>query len=197
MSTNPMDANQERRRHARVDDDIVLFWREVGPEEIQEAFAQQEEPFDFFSPSAQIKLLSLETGELSQRIGQDQPVLAEYLKILERQVDILSRAIEGKQDKNEHIPTRYVNLSASGLAFTADVELPQGVLLELKILLPPTLTSIVAYGRVVDSIPNEEYEPGSFSMGVDFIRLRDRDHEVLKRHVARRQALFREQPRPH
>ena len=196
MPTNPMDANQERRRHARVDDDIVLFWREVVSEEIPEALVHTEDPFDF-SLSSQIKLLSLETRELSHRIGQDQPLLAEYLEILGRQVDILSRAIEGKQDRATHLPTRYVNLSASGLAFIADVEIPQGVLLELKMLLPPSLTSILAYGQVVDSIPNEEYEPGSYSMGVDFIRLRDRDREVLVRHVARRQALFREQPEPY
>ncbi len=77
------------------------------------------------------------------------------------------------------------------------VDFPEGVLLELKMTLPPSLTSIVAYGRVVDSMPHDESEPGSFSMGVDFIRLKEQDRETLIKHVARRQALFREQKRPH
>lgn len=196
MSIPSLETFQERRRHVRIDDDIVLSWREVSPDEIPETLVHEGDSLDYFPLSTQIKLLSLETGELLQRIGQDQPLLAEYLKILDRQVDILSRAIDGKQDKAANLPTRYVNLSASGLAFTADVDYPQGVLLELKIILPPSLTSIIAYGRVVDSMPHDEDEPGSFSMGVDFIRLNDHDRELLIRHVARRQALFREQPRP-
>jgi hypothetical protein len=46
-------------------------------------------------------------------------------------------------------------------------------------------------------MPNDEYEPNSYSMGVDFIRLREQDRDVLIRHVARRKALFRESPRSH
>ncbi len=198
MPTLPsMETFQERRRHVRVDDDIVLSWREVTPEEIPDTLEHEEDAFDYLPLSAQIKLLSLETGDLLHRIGQDQPLLAEYLKILDRQIGILTRAIDGKEDRPPSLPTRYVNLSAAGLAFTADVGFPQGVLLELQMILPPSLTRIVAYGRVVDSMPHDEHEPGSFSMGVDFILMRERDQEILIRHVARRQALFREQPKPH
>jgi len=197
MPTQSTDTFQERRRHVRVDDDIVLIWREVAPDEIPEAIDQEAIPIDF-PLFTQIKLLSLETGELLQRIGQDQPLLAEYLKIMELKIDILSQALDSKQDKLPgNLPTRYVNLSAAGLAFITDVEFQQGTLLELKMILPPSLAHIIAYGRVVDSMPNDEYEPDSYSMGVDFIRLREQDRDVLIRHVARRKALFRESPRSH
>jgi hypothetical protein len=186
---------EDRRRHERVNDDIVLYWQEVNSEDINESYFLQGESPSFFSLPTQIKLklLNQETSTLLQQIGHEHPLLLEYFKILEHKIDILAREVTKQTSPTGKLPSRYVNLSAAGLAFVTDTEYTNGVLLELKMVLPPNLVGIVAYGRVVDSIPNDDHAPNSFSTGVDFIRLRDADRELLRRHVARRQKLVMKQ----
>lgn len=189
LSHNPVA--RERRRHMRIDDDIVLHWREVKPEEVPEELSREHEHRIRFPLASQMKLLSRETNELLHRIAQENALLAEYLRTLERKIDALARTLIAHEPPSPPHALQHVNLSATGLAFVTDSQIPKGVLLELNMILPPTLVNIVAYGRVVDSIPSYEHGTINFSMGVDFIRLRDRDRQLLIRHVARRQALFR------
>lgn len=184
---------RERRRHPRVDDDIVLMCRQVKAEEVPEKLTHEENPPFLFPLASQLNLLGLEANYSFKSIEETHPVLAEYLKSLERRIDILARAISVMEEISNH-PTQFVNLSASGLAFVAEKRYPIGVLLELKMILPITLHCIMAYGRVVDSSPNDNDGLVSYSTGVEFIRLKDDDRERLIRHVARRRALFRKTP---
>ena len=93
MSLINEEMDQELRRHARVDDDIVLYWREASPGELSEGLDRDKLTATISSLSSQIDLLNLETGNLLQGIEQIHPVLAEYLKVLERKIDALARAV--------------------------------------------------------------------------------------------------------
>lgn len=190
MSANNEDVGQEERRgHARIDDDVILNWRGVQPDEIPEPLTRVDVPI--FSRSTQISLLDFETGNLLKFIGQEDALLAEYLNILEQKLDIVADAVvDGQEDLQIHTP-RHVNISVSGLAFLSEEKIPLGTLLELKIMLSSVLDGIVAYGRVIYCIHYEGKEPCCYRLGVGFIKMHEADMKQLDRHIKRRQAWAR------
>jgi hypothetical protein len=189
LSNEIVIENHERRRHGRIDDEIVMFWREVNPDEIPEEVDKDQMPDADYPLSSQMKLLSLETAELLKRIGRTNPLLAEYLTVLERKIDALASEVIVKDNFTHCHSTRHVNLSASGLAFLTEKEYALGTLLEVKMVFSPTLTSIVAYGRVIYCIHYDDDKPLSHRIGVGFIRLHDYDREMLIGRVSSRLAL--------
>ncbi len=192
ISNEVVVPNCERRRHERIDDEMVMFWREIKPDEIPEDIASHDTHSSDFSLSSQVKLLSLEMAELLKKIGRGNPMLADYLKLMDRKIDTLASSIIVKDDFSNCHTTRHVNLSASGLAFLSDREYPLGTFLELKMVFTPALTSIIAYGRVIYCIHYDDDKPLSHRIGVGFIRLHDYDREVLSGRVSSRQT--HEQP---
>jgi len=190
--------NSERRRHDRVDDEIMMYWKVVKPEDIPEEISKDWEmipdgiPMEISnnaetvaecSLASQIKLLSLETSELLKRIGSTDPLLAKYFTVLERKVDALASAVIVQDEINQNHSTHYVNLSVSGVAFLTAEGYPIGTLLELEMVFLPTLTSVVAYGRVIYCIRYSGEKLLSHRIGVGFIRLHYYDREMLERHV--------------
>jgi len=201
--------NSERRRHDRIDDEIMMYWKVVKPEEIPDEISQDWEAVPNEIPdeisnitesvaecslSSQIKLLSSETSELLKRIGQANPLLAKYLTVLERKIDVLASAVVIQDDINQNHSTHYVNLSVSGVAFLTAEGYPIGTLLELEMVFLPTLTSVIAYGRVIYCIRYSGEKLLSHRVGVGFIRLHYYDREMLARHVESRKDQGKETP---
>ena len=187
ISNEVVIQNKERRRHDRIDDEMVMFWREINSDEIPEDISAHPTQTSDFSLSSQIKLLSLEMGPLLKKIGRANPLMAEYLTLMDRKIDALASSIIVKDHLTHCHTTRHVNLSASGLAFLTEKEYALGTLLELKMVFSPTLTSIVAYGRVIYCIHYDDDKPLSHRIGVGFIRLHDYDRELLSGRVSSRQ----------
>ncbi len=197
MSEEAVIQPQDRRRCERIEDDVLLFWREVKPEEIPEGEADDTFPVEDFTLASQIKLLSLETAALLKRIERADPALAEYLATLERKVDTLADAVLGKDNFRHCHSTRHLNLSASGLAFLTEQEYHLGTLLELRMVFSNKTASIAAYGRVIYCIHYDDDKPLSYRIGVGFIRLQDADRERLAGHVSDRQTQHKEMRATH
>jgi hypothetical protein len=188
MSPNKRHISRERRSFPRVDDNIVLMWRRVEPLDIPDELPHDENHLFFYPLESQLNLLGLESSYLLKPIREQSPLLAEYLKNLEQKIDILARTISVMDEVASH-PTRSVNLSASGIAFLTDAACHKDTLLEIKMILPPTLQVIVAYARVVDCTSDDDH--GVYTLAATFIRMKDYDRDHLIRHVARRQAVLR------
>ena len=93
-------------------------------------------------------------------------------------------------------PASAVNLSASGMAFNAPEPTEIGTLLELKILLP-FFTGLILYAEVVACeklLPKGGQAP-VFQTRVTFQHLRERERDVLIRHVIQRQSEYLRQQR--
>jgi len=179
---------RERRSHARVDDNIVLMWRPVKPEEVPGEICRENNHMFFYPLASQLRMLRQDSTQLLAAIKENSPLLAEYLQNLERQFDVLASAIRVMDEVSGHTP-QAVSLSASGIAFLTDKPLPVNTFLELKMILPPALHSIMAYGRVVDFTANDDVN--SYTVGVGFVRLNEYERKYLIRHVARRQILLK------
>ncbi len=187
----PTHQTEERRRFFRVEDEIVLVYRPIAPEDMPDPSQFQNQVLDPFSLTSTLEYLTQESHAHLRRIERDNPDVAEYLKTLERKIDVLAQALMISNNRLVDQPTRKVNLSAAGIAFDADQPIAEGGLLELKMVLPPSLVGIVTFGRVVYCSPCEGEK--SWRVGVDFLSMREQDREVLIRHVVKRQlALLRE-----
>ena len=84
------------------------------------------------------------------------------------------------------VGTEYVNISGSGMKFTADQMYGTGDIIALRIFLPlVSSTWITVLGKVVSSteLPTE----GGYSTAVHFVGLPESDREMIIRYVFKRQ----------
>lgn len=181
------DVEKERRRYFRIEDEIILFFREIAPDEIPDNRSPREFPLDSFALSASLDLLTQESRKLLRRVERDSPEIGDFLKVLERKIDLIARTfLNYEANLPEQCPQR-VNLSASGLSFDVDKPCAAGKVLEIKMVLQPELVGLTAYGRVVYCKKNAPSSELPYQISVDFVGLRDSDRELLIRHVVRRQ----------
>lgn len=183
MSREPaQDPSAERRRYFRIEDNIILFFHEFeGPQ------VKSPEPSrDSFSLSAELDLLTLEAHSLLRKIERDYPGVAELLSILEQKVDLIARTLLAADPALSRQPTRRVSLSASGLAFESEESFALGTLLDLRMVLPPTMVGVQTLGRVV-YYQQSRGELPIYQVAVDFVDLSEKDRELLIRHVVRKQ----------
>ncbi len=187
---SPNSAN-ERRRYFRVEDEIVLAYRPMASDELQESEDARRRLADTFSLTANLDYLSQQSKTQLHRIQRSNPDVADYLETLEKKIDLVARALVMSHSEFVDQPTCHVNLSATGIAFDAREALKEGETLELKLVVPPSLAGIVVYGKVVYC---QEKGGGGFRVGVDFTGIQESDQEFLIRHVVKRQmAELREQ----
>lgn len=184
LPTDNSESGRERRRYFRIEEHVILVFREIEAEAVPVDSSFREVVLDPFALGSQLELLSLESRALMRRIERDEPDIAEYLKLLERKIELIARSIvSAETDLADHSP-REVNLSASGMAFLSDNAYTPGQVLELKLALLPNLLGVAAYGRVIYCRKQTQ----GYRIGVDFIGLSERDRELLIRHITKRQS---------
>lgn len=179
---------RERRAHPRVDDNVIIFWRHIETNQIPNSHDYDDEVLFFFPDESKINLLKHESLQLLEKIKHLNPLLGEYLELQEHRFDILAKSIQVNEEIAAY-PPQAVNISASGIAFLCDSHYPVNAILELKIILPTSMHSIIAYGKVVDVNKNEG--GSGYTLGVHFVKLSEYDLDHLVRHVARRRALLK------
>ena len=94
-------------------------------------------------------------------------------------------------------PTKPVNLSAGGLALDSAETLDLGTQVEIKLLLLPSYTGVVAFGEVIGVVASEDNPAYPHRLRINFSHIRDSDRDALIRHILRRQGemLRRERER--
>jgi hypothetical protein len=81
-----------------------------------------------------------------------------------------------------------VTLSGGGICFGVDREYPQNALLELRIVLLPSMVGILSVGKVVScqqAFPALSASP--WNMAVEYRDIREADRDLLVKHVMNRQ----------
>ncbi len=183
--------DKERRRYFRVEDSVILHWRPIGeqelpddPQAIEAALADDEREM-----AERLMTRDPADAELLRGIAEHQPEVASYLERLEQRLANLAHTLLIAGDALPATPTHDVDISASGIGFEADEPLPEGQLIELKLVVFPSYLGILTYGRVVRSEPLEPDQEGRrrFHVGTHFTVIRDADREALIQHILRRQ----------
>lgn len=175
--------DRERRRYFRIEDEVGLRVTPIPAAEEARAIDAFED--ERSHASLMNELRALRDAHLPQRRSLEYkfPTVATYVRLLEKQIDLLAQAI-GDDDGYAADPDTAVNLSAQGLCFDRDEPLEIGSLVELKLTLFPDLTHIRTLARVIRS-----EEPSDKGTAVELTHLREADKEAIVRHVHTLQRL--------
>ncbi len=182
------ESAMERRNFFRVDDSVNMGYQIVSQENIPDRIEDMEVEGNFTVMSGIASINQNMAGIMHRIEDQDQDVAA-YLKAINNKIDILGRALLANDNELTEQPAQPVNLSASGLAFYTSVQLDAEVFLELKLLLMPSFTGIITFGEVVGCDRVDEPADGfNYLTRVNFMHMREKDRDLLIRHVIKRQS---------
>lgn len=180
--------DKDRRRFFRIDDEVNLFYKIIDEQTVITASQLTDDLLSNCSLVTALDMLDQESKLIMYRIEKNEPEIAEYLKVLESKITIVSQAVLMHENDMSESTMRKANISASGLAFDNEVEIKQGEFLEIKLLLTSCLAVITIHAKVVYCKKNtQESDEMSFQIGVDYFDLKDQDREVLIKHVVKRQ----------
>ncbi len=183
--------HSERRRFFRIKDEILLFYKLLDNGEIPADKSFKEQTVDPFSLTAALSHLTEDTRVQLKLLEKNYPDVSAYLKILDRKINLIAQSVLLNDKSMEGQASKEVDLSASGLAFCSENRIEVGSILELKMILPPSLVAVITYGNVVHCEPKEASDAvdPSYNIGVDFLNIEEQDRELLIRHIVKRQMV--------
>jgi hypothetical protein len=181
MRENNMEQT-ERRRYFRIDDEVILAWRNLTTEE-KNMRLQQFMLGEIEYPDATRLYLSLESdiNSLVQLLHPKDPQVAKAISLLNRKINLVSRGAPTSATQHTLLEQQAepVNISACGIAFMADQPLPLWGDIQIEMILIPEKTYILCYGVIVGC----EHVAKRFRVNVDFVAMREDDRERLIQHI--------------
>lgn len=187
----------ERREFCRIEDEVALRYRAVTEDDVAGLSRKMQEALpDRFTAAATFAATSQKMAGLLRTIQRDSYELASFLEAIDNKLNMLAQLFVTEELEIDDRPACRVNMSANGMAFHTDTRFETGQLLELRIVLFPSLTGILTIGRVVHcqscADENEEYP---YLVAVEFHNLREEDQDILVKHILTRQLDARRQQR--
>lgn len=183
------DRNSERRNYFRVDDEVILQYRQVL-EDAARASSRSEEgaPADGFNLGSRFAALSQGLIPLMRTIKSESATTARYLAAIDKKLDILAQVLLKQELAEADNLIRKVNLGAGGIAFISKNLLETGSFLELRMILLPEMIGLTIFGQVVVSGLCESDSPGlQYRTAVEFVELHESDRDLIVSHVRRRE----------
>jgi hypothetical protein len=185
----------ERREYFRIDDSIRVSYNVIEADAVPADIDEQVEN-DRFSVMTRLQAISQHLSAAFHRIEQRDPDVADYLKALDEKINLLGQSFLAEEKALLGEPSRPVNLSAGGLAMDVAEQLAVGDRVEVKLLLLPSYTGVLAYGEVVGVEANTKPEAGyPYHVRINFTLIRGVDQDALIRHIMRRQGEMLRQRR--
>ncbi len=191
-NTTMADSSAERRNFFRIDDSVSMSYQQISEQELDDRIGSMEMELEGnFTVMGSIASINQNMAGIMHRIEGDEPDIAAYLKAINNKIDILGRALLSTANEIAEQPAQPVNLSASGMAFYSSNPIDAGAVLELRLLLMPSFTGIITFCEVVGCDRVADAEEGfSFFTRVNFTHMREKDRDLLIRHVIKRQGEF-------
>ncbi len=182
-----LDAESDRRDYFRVDDKVFIEYEVVSDHQMSVG-VQELARGSSGELGLSAALLRME-GELTAVLSTMEPKAPEAARaigLINNKINALVSLLPVLQNPENNLltkPVRRCNLSASGIAFPNNEELPTGTKLLLRMVLPPSYYYVVAYAEVIRCTPARKLkEGGKYNVAVRFTFLLDRYREILIRH---------------
>jgi len=176
---------EDRRRFFRIDDAVNLYYRIVDEQTVIAASNTSNDVLSSCSLVTALEVLGQESRSILYRIEKKEPEIAEYLKLMDSKINLLSQAVLQQNNDLSEGSVCNTNLSASGLSIEVDKPIKAGEFIEVKLFLSSCVAVILLYGKVVYCKENSGSSP--YQIGVDYINLKDEDREILIKHIVKRQ----------
>lgn len=188
MNHTNTNTTDNRRRFFRIDDEVNLQYKIVDAQIALNDNKENTESLSSCSIVTTLDRLSEEAKLIMLRVRKIQPEVAEYLKILDTKIDLISQEAIRQHNNLAEENIRNANISATGLAFENNVEIEKGELLEIKLLLTSFSTVIVVYGQVIycKNVDTED-DTMPYLVGIDYVNINEQDREILIKHVVKKQ----------
>ena len=187
MSNQDVD---DRREYYRIEDTIALDFSLIS---IAEAHASEplHDNSPLFNLLSELHLMDFESQHLLRHISERDRTLANYLKVMNKRIDLLGQAVAQSLLRDIGAPRR-VSISEGGISFNHHKAVPAGSHLALKMVLMPQALGLLLRAQVVHC---QRREDGQFEIGTEFEALTDTQRQLVARHILQKQALERRQAR--
>jgi hypothetical protein len=181
--------SDERREYFRIADEIVLDYRPIGGEEVDQLIeSMRSRMVDRFTAASSFAATSRQMAHLVHKLQVESPELARCLQAIDQKLNTIAQLFVSEEMALKDRPTREVTLSAGGVAFRTEEELGVGSLLELRMVLFPSLVGILTVSRVVQCNKCADADASfPWEVAVEYEHLRESDRELLVRHVMARE----------
>lgn len=181
--------SDERREYFRIDDEIALDYRPIDEGEVEGLSERIHAPFaDRFTVASSFTATSRQMAQALHKVQNQSPELVRCLQAIDQKLNMLAQLYVSEEMHLDQQPTREVNLSAGGLAFRSRDAIDTGTLLEMRMVLFPSLVGILNLSRVIHCEPIDDGNAQfPWQVAVNFEQLRETDRELLVRHVMARQ----------
>lgn len=188
-----MKKNEENQReYFRVTDTVGLGYHPVSRAVAMDAHSDLDDHM-----SAQFRIMSelhhieLESRYILRVIADKDRNVADYLRILDRRIDLLAKLVTQGKDGISDLPTQTANLSEGGIEFCADEQLEAGSFVALRLVLLPAHTALLLFGKIAHSDPESGSDPQKFVTGAEFVRESEAERQILARHILQLQLAQR------
>jgi len=177
------EEEQERRRFFRIDDELALSYRLVSDDETNITGGLKDAESTLVSLASELEKMNEVSRIHLRQVEKESPEAARYFSFIEEKINLLAHHMIRESDELFVKTARPVNLSGSGVSFTADSELLVNSCVEVKFILRPSLANITSLANVISCRPDGE----KFTIAVEFSQLSDSDRDLLVRHVVKKQ----------
>ncbi|MGE8100423.1 PilZ domain-containing protein [Pseudomonas fluorescens] len=183
---------EDRREYYRIEDTIAL---EIRPLSALEAAGQEvlQDASPLFNLLSELHLSEFESQHLLRQISERDRNTANYLKVMNKRIDLLSQVV-AQTVLGKFGEPQPVVLSEGGIEFEHHLAYPAGSHVAIKLLLMPQALGLLLRAKVTHCEP-ESF--GTFEIGTEFEALTDAQRQLLARYILQRQAherrLAREQ----
>ena len=183
----------ERRSFFRVNSEIVLSFHNVDNDTLlncqpEDEFPQDQKTLDLFN---ELHRLDKDASPHLISVGEYNRSLAEYLKILNRKLDLVAQQSLASDYVSKEVRPTHVNLSEGGLAFNCSRSVYKDSNLALRMLFLADYSSVATFARVVRCEPHEDRE--GFKIACRFHSLSNAKQELLGKHIMHAQMTARRQ----
>ncbi len=177
----------DKRDFFRIRDQIALQVKPVDGPDLDKELQDEESPL--FSLLSALHMLDYESQHLLRQIAERDRSLAHYLKIINKRVDLVGKAL-AMQLAGDLSEPQEVTLSEGGMAFSSPQPYPIDSWLMLRMVLMPSPLGLVLPARVIRCEAEQEgnEQAGNWQVGVTFDSLSDAQRQLLARHILQKQA---------
>jgi hypothetical protein len=163
-----------RRQFFRVNDEAEISFKTITHDEYQAGG-------NGLKDEGAEKLATLE-AELSMILANlkiQQPQLAKICELLNQKINIATNSHSKTHGFSDNSELKPINLSACGIAFPTDQNIPKNEYILLQIKLKPSNVAIVTTGKVIGA----GLDNGQNVVRIEFQDLGDSNQDVLMQHL--------------
>lgn len=181
--------SDERREYFRIDDEVALDYRLIDNAEVDRLLEKMRSQLvDRFTAASSFTATTRQMMNVIHKVQVQSPELARCLQAIDQKLNMIAQLFVSEEIKENKQDTREVNLSAGGVAFRAQHEIPVGSLLELRMVLFPSLVGILTISRVIHCERVNDGNPQfPWQLAVEYEHLKETDRELLVRHIMARE----------